>query len=667
MHVSRTTVFLLLLLIIIATLAPPAHAQQAGSATTDLAPWGGRARYPEGVLALKAGAGLSKYLGEFTDHTTASHYALSAQYSIFPELTIGASAMVGDLTWLRRDKKGLTDLVAYQFADGRNMVPSSSWFSSYNLELALHFFPRQVLDAYVLGGAGVTLYYPDDYAASSTTVMPKTDKLASITFPVGLGTDVFLTRQLSLNLEWRVHFMMNDNLDAFPVADVERAMRPAAGAPAEASREQLPSAMNGYSLLTFGARYFLFENGDLDGDLLPNSREEQLGTNPYEPDTDGDGLTDFEEVVTYLTDPRRTDSDSDGLNDYVEVVKYRSNPQLADTDGDGLTDAQEVLDYRTNVIEADTDADGLADGEEIALGTNPREVDTDKDDLSDGEEVRSAKTDPLARDTDGDGLSDYEEVRAYFTDARKADSDGDGLTDFEEVAQLMTSPLKTDTDGDGLADYAEVRTLGTHPLRRDSDGDGIPDAIDKCPNAPETRNGVDDGDGCPDDGLRSAPDASQFAQLAAMSGAAGRDTLLRVDTVVVREGGVFTLFGVNFEVAKAVLRPESMPILDMNAKLFAMYPELRVEVRGHTDSDGDEALNEELSLRRAQTVADYLVAQGIAREKITVKGFGESAPIVSNNTAIGKARNRRIEFFIVHRGPRSGARELITGDPAMFE
>lgn len=665
MHMRRST--LLLLFFTTSLVLPAAHAQQAGSAMTERAPWGGRARYPEGVLALKAGAGLSKYLGEFTDHTTASHYALSAQYSIFPELSIGASALVGDLTWLRRDKKGLTDLVAYQFADGRNMVPSSSWFSSYNLELALHLFPRQVLDAYLFGGAGVTLYYPDDYAASSTTVMPKTDKLASITFPVGLGTDIFLTRQLALNLEWRVHFMMSDNLDAFPVSDVARSMRPEVAGKAEELQGEPPSAMNGYSLLTFGARYFLFENGDLDGDLLPNSREELLGTNPYEADTDGDGLNDYEEVVTYLTDPLRADSDSDGLNDYVEVVKYRSNPLLADTDGDGLTDAQEVLEHRTHVAEADTDADGLRDGEEIALGTNPREVDTDKDDLSDGEEVRTAKTDPLARDTDGDGLSDYEEVRAFFTDARKADTDGDGLTDFEEVAQLMTSPLKIDTDGDNLTDYAEVRTLGTHPLRRDSDGDGIPDAIDKCPNAPENRNGIDDDDGCPDAGERPSPGASPLARLASMTGEIGRDTLLRVDTVVVREGGVFTLFGVNFEVAKAVLRPESMPILDMNAKLFAMYPELRVEVRGHTDSDGDDRLNEELSLRRAQTVADYLVSQGIAREKITVKGFGESAPIVSNNTAIGKARNRRIEFFIVHRGPRSGSRELITGDPAMFE
>ncbi len=663
MHTLRVHVFGLAVMFVLC--AQAGFAQGSGSATADLAPWGGRARYPEGVLALKAGTGYSKYLGEFTDHTTASHYAFSAQYSIFPELSIGASALLGDLTWLRRDKRGLTELVSYQYGDGQNMVPSSSWFSSYNLELALHLFPRQVLDAYLFGGAGVTLYYPDDYAQSRTTLMPKTDKLAAITIPVGLGTDIFLTRQLALNVEWRVHFMMSDNIDAFPVKDIVRAMKPTAAA--DAKLDEAPESMNGYSLLTFGARYFLFENGDLDGDLLPNSREEVLGTNPYDPDTDGDGLTDFEEVITYLTDPRKTDTDSDGLNDYVEVVKYRSNPLLADTDGDGLLDAQEVLDYRTNVAEIDTDADGLNDREEIALGTNPREVDTDRDDLSDGEEVRTAKTNPLARDTDGDGLSDFEEIRAYYTDALKSDTDGDGLTDFEEVAQLSTSPLKTDTDGDALADYVEVRTIGTHPLRRDSDGDGIPDAIDKCPNAAETRNGVDDEDGCPDVGERSVPALAQLAQPASLAGGTEGDTRMRVDTVVVREGGVFTLFGVNFEVAKAVLRPESMPILDMNAKLFSMYPELRVEVRGHTDADGDERHNEDLSLRRAQTVADYLVTQGIARERITVKGFGESAPIVSNNTAVGKARNRRIEFFIVHRGPRTNSRELITGDPAMFD
>ena len=89
---------------------------------------------------------------------------------------------------------------------------------------------------------------------------------------------------------------------------------------------------------------------------------------------------------------------------------YHSNPLVGDTDGDGLSDGEEVNVYHTNPLVSDTDGDGLTDGDEVHLyGTNPTDADTDDDLLSDGFEVTYG-TNPLVADTDGDGLIDGKDV-----------------------------------------------------------------------------------------------------------------------------------------------------------------------------------------------------------------------------------------------------------------
>jgi OOP family OmpA-OmpF porin len=72
---------------------------------------------------------------------------------------------------------------------------------------------------------------------------------------------------------------------------------------------------------------------------------------------------------------------------------------------------------------------------------------------------------------------------------------------------------------------------------------------------------------------------------------------------------------------------------------------MRVSIEGHTDSIGTDAYNQKLSERRARTVRDHMVGQGIAADRITTRGFGESKPIASNETAEGRAQNRRVEIF----------------------
>lgn len=174
------------------------------------------------------------------------------------------------------------------------------------------------------------------------------------------------------------------------------------------------------------------------------------------------------------------DRDGDGLSDVLEK-KYGTDPGDPDTDNDGLSDGEEVSRYGTSPVDRDSDGDGLGDGDEVRVyGTDPTDADSDDDGLKDGEEVSSYGTDPRSPDTDGDGLTDKEEVINYNTDPRLPDSDGDGLSDYAEVRVYGTDPLKGDTDRDGLGDGREV-AVGADPLNPDSDGDGVRDGDDLFP------------------------------------------------------------------------------------------------------------------------------------------------------------------------------------------
>jgi outer membrane protein OmpA-like peptidoglycan-associated protein len=79
-------------------------------------------------------------------------------------------------------------------------------------------------------------------------------------------------------------------------------------------------------------------------------------------------------------------------------------------------------------------------------------------------------------------------------------------------------------------------------------------------------------------------------------------------------------------------------------KLMKKQPDLKFSVEGHTDSDGDEAFNMELSKKRAKTVMDKLISMGISKSRLKYTGWGESKPIDNNATPEGKANNRRVEF-----------------------
>ncbi|MDR2214315.1 MAG: OmpA family protein, partial [Nevskiaceae bacterium] len=118
----------------------------------------------------------------------------------------------------------------------------------------------------------------------------------------------------------------------------------------------------------------------------------------------------------------------------------------------------------------------------------------------------------------------------------------------------------------------------------------------------------------------------------------------------VRQGDNITLGmpgNVTFATDSSMINAEFRPILDNVAATMREFNQTVIEVAGHTDSTGTRAYNQQLSERRAQSVADHLVAQGVARNRIITVGAGMDHPVASNSTVEGRAQNRRVEITIV--------------------
>jgi outer membrane protein OmpA-like peptidoglycan-associated protein len=123
--------------------------------------------------------------------------------------------------------------------------------------------------------------------------------------------------------------------------------------------------------------------------------------------------------------------------------------------------------------------------------------------------------------------------------------------------------------------------------------------------------------------------------------AAGGDDLY---DVLERDGRVATR-GILFASASARIRPESTPTLNEIGTMLRDHPDLRIAIEGHTDSDGEDAYNQDLSARRAAAVKAYLVEElGIDAARLETAGFGETRPVADNASPEGKQQNRRVEL-----------------------
>lgn len=118
----------------------------------------------------------------------------------------------------------------------------------------------------------------------------------------------------------------------------------------------------------------------------------------------------------------------------------------------------------------------------------------------------------------------------------------------------------------------------------------------------------------------------------------------RVDAFGCEQNAAIVLRGVNFKTDSAELTSESLAILDGVSGTLVANPGIKVEVAGHTDSDGDDAYNKDLSQRRSESVVSYLAGKGVPAENMSAKGYGEEQPIAGNDSAEGKAQNRRVEL-----------------------
>ena len=236
-------------------------------------------------------------------------------------------------------------------------------------------------------------------------------------------------------------------------------------------------------------------------------------------------------------------------------------------------------------------------------------------------------------DDDGDGVANHldkcpDTPKGVKVDAEGCplDSDGDGVPDYLDKCPgtpkgvaVDATGCPIDSDGDGVPDYldkcpgtpkgAAVDATGC-PI--DSDGDGVPDYLDKCPGTP--RGVPVDATGCPIEGIEVM----------------GDEWMVR--------GKV--LFALN----KVTIRPEAAEVLLKVAGFLKKNPQYLVEIQGNTDNTGQMAWNMKLSQMRADAVKGYLVSNGVAGGRLTTKAFGPNEPIAPNNTAEGRAKNRRVDF-----------------------
>lgn len=277
---------------------------------------------------------------------------------------------------------------------------------------------------------------------------------------------------------------------------------------------------------------------------------------------------------------------------------------------------------------------------------------TQKDDSSDGTQTHhrefllgatfsfglSGKKPPPPSDRDGDGFLDTKDdcpdVAGIAPDGCPApevkpkDTDADGIEDPKDKCPTEAGPppdgcppdKDSDKDGVLVPDDKCPSEPGPKPdgcPDKDPDQDGVLDPEDKCPTQPETKNGFQDADGCPDE----LP-----VEVKKFTGA---------------------IQGIEFDFGKAKIRPKSKTTLDAAAKVLTDYPELRIEISGHTDNVGPRQKNVDLSQARADSVKAYLVEKGIADNRIQTRGAGPDEPVEDNKTAAHRQKNRRIEFKLL--------------------
>jgi large repetitive protein len=279
---------------------------------------------------------------------------------------------------------------------------------------------------------------------------------------------------------------------------------------------------------------------------------------------------------------------------------------------------------------------------------------------------------------EGFGIPDYRVFAGIRVQPQaKTDRDQDGIADADDKCPDEPEDKDLVEDSDGCPDLdKDVPVVAEPPVDGDADKDGIADSKDACKDEPEDADSFKDDDGCPEpdndeDGIADVNDKCPLEKgVAAAEGCPDPDrdgdtVVDRLDNcpdepgepankgckkkqvVSIDEGKIEIYENVFFDNDRDTIQPRSYPVLDNVAQVISAHPEVKlVQIEGHTDDRGDDTYNMNLSQRRAEAVKKYLVKKGVAAERLTPMGFGETVPIDDNKTDAGRAKNRRVEFKI---------------------
>jgi OOP family OmpA-OmpF porin len=297
-------------------------------------------------------------------------------------------------------------------------------------------------------------------------------------------------------------------------------------------------------------------------------------------------------------------------------------------------------------------------GLNAALRLIPYDPDSDRDGIANSLDKCPDNAGPAqwngCPDTDSDGLIDKIDdcpgIAGSTAFRGCPDTDGDGISDSKDKCPNVGGTLALegcpDRDRDGITDRDDAcpDLAGTAVFNGcpDTDNDGIPDLRDPCP----TQAGPSDRNGCPyvDTDADGIEDRTDKCPTVAGAGPLGCPAEVKAQDMAALAAA---LRGVQFNSGTAQLTTESTALLDRAVETLKRYPNFQANIDGHTDSDGTDADNLRLSERRANAVRDYLVARGIAGDRLKAHGYGETRPIASNKTPDGKKQNRRIEIELV--------------------
>ncbi|MGO4817362.1 OmpA family protein [Flavobacterium sp. W22_SRS_FP1] len=258
------------------------------------------------------------------------------------------------------------------------------------------------------------------------------------------------------------------------------------------------------------------------------------------------------------------------------------------------------------------------------------------------------------KDTDGDGIYDKDDTCPEVAGLKEfsgcPDTDGDGIIDGNDIcpdvfgfAVLNGCP---DTDGDSVADKDDAcpDVFGLVALKGcpDVDGDGIADKDDRCPTVPGSKENT----GCPWPDTDGDSVLDKDDKCPDEKGPVANKGCPEVSKEVMMKLNEYSKT-ILFDSGKSSFKKQTYLVLVSITDLLKEYPYSRFLIEGHTDNDGANGMNQTLSENRAHAVKNYLIENGIKADRLEHYGYGETKPIDTNKTALGKEHNRRVEISLI--------------------